>query len=172
MEIKALNASEARAFIPGLAAVLVDCVMKGGSVNFMQPYGQAEGEAFFAGVAEGVAQGEIILLAAFDGARIVGTVQVHPAQKPNQPHRVDIAKMLVHSDARRKGVGEALLRAAEREAAAMGRTLGVLDTETNSAADRLYERCGWIRAGIIPDYALKPAGGLAAATFFYKRLSA
>lgn len=172
MEIRRLEAEEARARIADLAAVLVDCVMKGGSVNFMQPYAQHEGEAFFAGVAEGVARGDIVLLAAFEGARLVGTVQVHPATKPNQPHRVDIAKMLVHSDARRKGVGEALLRAAEREAVAMGRTLGVLDTETNGAGDRLYARCGWIRAGVIPDYAMKPMGGLAAATFFYKRLSA
>lgn len=172
MEIRRLDAAQASAHVPDLAAVLVDCVMQGGSVNFMQPYSQAEGEAFFAGVADGVAGGGVILLAAFDGARLIGTVQVHPAMKPNQPHRVDIAKMLVHSDARRRGVGEALLRAAEREALALGRTLGVLDTETGSAGDRLYARCGWIRAGIIPDYALKPMGGLAPATFFYKRLTA
>ncbi|MBL8588315.1 MAG: GNAT family N-acetyltransferase [Methylobacteriaceae bacterium] len=170
IEVRALGAAEAVEAVPALARVLVDCVENGASVSFMAPFTQAEGEAFFARVAEDVAAGQAILVVAFRDGEIVGTVQAQFARQPNQPHRFDIAKMLVHSKARNRGVGAALLAVAERAAAATGRTVGVLDTVTGSVADRLYARAGWVRVGEIPDYALWPRGGLCATTFFYKRV--
>lgn len=169
--VRPLSAEEARAAIPALARVLVDCVANGASVSFMAPFTQGEGEAFFARVAEDVAAGQAILVAAWLDGAIVGTVQAQFARQPNQPHRFDVAKMLVHSRARNRGLGAALLAEAERAAAATGRTVGVLDTVTGSAADRLYTRAGWTRVGEIPDYALWPRGGLCATTFFYKRVA-
>lgn len=168
--VRPLALGEARAAVPDLARVLVDCVENGASVSFMSPFGQGEAEAFFSRVADDVAAGQAILVAAFLDGEIVGTVQAQFARQPNQPHRFDIAKMLVHSRARNRGLGAALLATAERAAAATGRTIGVLDTVTGSAADRLYARAGWVRVGEIPDYALWPKGGLCATTFFYKRV--
>jgi GNAT superfamily N-acetyltransferase len=111
-----------------------------------------------------------VLLAAFDDGDVVGTVQVNLATPPNQPHRADIAKLLVRRSARRRGVAAQLMEAAEREALAEGKTLLVLDTVTGDAAERLYERLGWTRVGVIPNYALYPDGRPCATTLFYKQL--
>lgn len=157
--------------IAGLADVLVDCVEGGASVSFMLPLTQERARGFWRGLAGDVAQGRRLLFVARDAVGIVGTVQVIVSQPENQPHRADIAKMLVHRRGRRGGVGAALMRAAEEGARAAGKTLLVLDTATGSAAERLYERLGWQRAGIIPDYALWPQGGLCATTVFYRRLA-
>ena len=104
-----------------------------------------------------------------DGDGILGTVQLVTAQPENQPHRADVSKMLVHRRARRRGVGEALMRAVEDAAIRAGKTLLVLDTASD-AAERLYERCGWIRVGTIPGYALLPDGQPCDTVYFYKRL--
>jgi GNAT superfamily N-acetyltransferase len=157
--------------IEGLSDVLVDCVEGGASVSFMLPLTQERARTFWQGLAEDVAQGRRLLFVARDAAGIVGTVQVILGQPENQPHRADIAKMLVHRRGRRGGVGAALIRAAEDGARAAGKTLLVLDTATGSAAERLYERLGWHRVGVIPDYALWPQGGLCATTVFYRRLA-
>jgi GNAT superfamily N-acetyltransferase len=157
--------------IEGLSDVLVDCVEGGASVSFMLPLTQERARTFWQGLAEDVAQGGRLLFVARDAAGIVGTVQVILGQPENQPHRADIAKMLVHRRGRRGGVGAALIRAAEDGARAAGKTLLVLDTATGSAAERLYERLGWHRVGVIPDYALWPQGGLCATTVFYRRLA-
>jgi ribosomal protein S18 acetylase RimI-like enzyme len=158
--------------IRGLGDVLIDCVEGGASVSFMLPMTRAKADAFWQGVADSVARGECLVLAAFDqDGTIAGTVQVLLKQPENQPHRADIAKMLVHRRARRQGLGAQLLRAAESAAAHAGRTLLVLDTASADAA-RLYERVGWQRVGEIPDYALWPAGGLVATSLFYKRIAA
>jgi ribosomal protein S18 acetylase RimI-like enzyme len=169
--VRLLDAAEARERIPELAAVLVDCVAGGASVSFMDGYSMAEAVGFFAGVAGAVEAGELHLFAAFDGERLVGTVQLIPADKPNQPHRCDVVKMLVHRSARRAGHGERLMRAAEDRALALGRTLLTLDTADDAAA-RLYERLGWQRAGIIPNYALFPDGRPCDTIIYYKDLSA
>ena len=157
--------------IAGLADVLVDCVDGGASVSFMLPLTQQRARAFWQGLAEDVAQGHRLLFVARDASGIVGTVQVILSQPENQPHRADIAKMLVHRRGRRGGVGAALMRAAEDGARAAGKTLLVLDTATDSEAERLYARLGWTRVGVIPDYALWPQGGLCATTIFYRRLA-
>jgi GNAT superfamily N-acetyltransferase len=156
--------------IAQLARVLVDCVEGGASVSFMLPLSPERAAVFWRSLAADVAAGRRILLAADDADGIVGTVQVVTAQPENQPHRADIAKMLVHRRARKKGIAAELLRAAEVEAKAAGKTLLVLDTATGSDAERLYVRLGWERAGTVPDYALWPDGGLCSTTFYYRRL--
>jgi GNAT superfamily N-acetyltransferase len=156
--------------IQGLGDVLIDCVEGGASVSFMLPMTRAKADAFWRGAAASVARGERVVLAAEDAAgAIVGTAQVILAQPENQPHRGDLAKMLVHRRARRHGVGAALLVAAERSARRAGKTLLVLDT-ASADAERLYARHGWHRCGEIPDYALLPDGAPCATTIFFKFL--
>jgi GNAT superfamily N-acetyltransferase len=156
-----------------LADVLLDCVEGGASVGFMHPLPRAKALAFWENVLAGAARGERIVLVAEDveSGTIVGTVQVVLAMPDNQPHRADIAKMQVHRRARRRGVGEALMRAAEDAARQAGRTLLVLDTVTGSDAERLYLRLGWQRCGEIPGYALWPRGGLCSTTVLYRLLA-
>jgi len=156
-----------------LADVLIDCVAGGASVSFLHPLSRAKAEAFWRGIAAGVARGERALLVAEDDAgAIVGTVQVLLHQPENQPHRGDVAKMLVHRRARRLGLGARLLAAAEAAALAAGKTLLVLDTVSGSDGDRLYARHGWQALGRIENYALWPDGQPCAATIFYKHLTA
>jgi GNAT superfamily N-acetyltransferase len=156
--------------IAGLADVLIDCVQGGASVSFMWPISQARASAFWRVLAADVERGACLVLAARDGdSRIVGTVQLLLELPENQPHRADLAKMLVHRSVRRQGVGALLLSAAEAAARAAGRTLLVLDTASKDA-ERLYARHGWQRVGEIPGYALWPAGGLCPTTVFYKAL--
>lgn len=156
--------------IQGLSDVLRDCVEGGASVSFMLPMSHAKAEAYWQSMAASVARGERIVLAAEDAAgTIVGTVTVILDQPENQPHRGDLAKMLVHRRARQHGVGAALLAAAERSALGAGKTLLVLDTASD-AAERLYARQGWQRCGHIPQYALLPDGELCGTTFFFKFL--
>jgi GNAT superfamily N-acetyltransferase len=156
--------------IDGLSDVLVDCVEGGASVSFMLPMSRAKAESFWHAAAASVERGERVVLIAEDAAgSIVGTVQVIWAQAENQPHRGDLAKMLVHRRARRQGVGAALLEAAERSAVDAGRTLLVLDTASDDA-ERLYARRGWQRCGVIPEYALMPDGAPCATTIFFKLL--
>jgi GNAT superfamily N-acetyltransferase len=157
--------------IAALAAVLVDCVEGGASVSFMHPLAFAKAVSFWRHLAGDVAAGRRLLFVAEDAVGIVGTVQVVLDQPENQPHRADIAKMLVHRRVRGRGLGTALMRAAEEGARAAGKTLLVLDTATGSDAERLYLRLGWQRVGVVPDYALWPRGGLCATTFYYRRLA-
>jgi GNAT superfamily N-acetyltransferase len=155
----------------GLCDVLIDCVEGGASVSFMHPMTVAKAADFWREVAASMARKERVLLIAEDeqGA-VVGTAQVVWASPENQPHRADVAKMLVHRRARRLGVGAAVLEAAERAAAQAGKTLLVLDTASVDA-ERLYERRGWQRVGIIPDFALWPDGTPCDTTVYYKRLT-
>ncbi len=154
-----------------LCALLIDCVEGGASVSFMLPLTPERAQAFWQRVADGVHSGERALLVAEEAqGAIVGTVQLVLEQPENQPHRADLAKMLVHRRARRQGLGERLMRAAEGVAREAGKTLLVLDTVTGSDAERLYARLGWQRVGSIPDYALGPRGGHCATTYFYRRV--
>jgi ribosomal protein S18 acetylase RimI-like enzyme len=166
-----LDAAAARDAMPALVEILRDSVAGGASVSFMDWNTAADYEAFWAGVMPEVAAGRTILLAARLGGEIVGTAQVQLIGKPNQPHRAEIAKVLVHSRVRRRGVGEALMRAAEDAARRAGRDLLVLDTDDRGAARRLYARLGWTEVGTIPRYALMPDGSDCGATFFYKSLA-
>jgi GNAT superfamily N-acetyltransferase len=159
------------AHVQALASLLIDCVDGGASVSFMHPLDRGKAEAFWRRVADGVARDERALFVAEDARGvIVGTVQLVLDLPENQPHRADISKMLVHRLARRQGLGAALMRAAEREAIARGRTLLVLDT-ASAEAERLYARLGWQRCGSIPGFALLPNGEPCATTFFYRSLA-
>ncbi|HZH12220.1 MAG TPA: GNAT family N-acetyltransferase [Microvirga sp.] len=169
--IRALSLGQSAEQIGPLSTVLIDCVEGGASVGFMLPMTRDKAETFWRGVANSVAAGERILLVAEDGGEIIGTVQVVLKQPENQPHRGDVSKMLVHRKARRRGVGAALMRAAEEAARRAGKTVLVLDTVTGSDAERLYTRLGWERVGIIPNYALWPQGGLCPTTYFHKQIT-
>lgn len=160
------------ALAAALAEVLIDCVAAGASVSFMWPLAYADALAFWREVIGSAARGERILLVAEDhSGQVQGTVQVLLNLPENQPHRADLAKMLVHRRARRRGIGAALVRAAEQAAHAAGRTLLVLDSVTGGDAERLYARLDWQRVGVIPGYALWPHGGLCSTTYFYKPLA-
>jgi GNAT superfamily N-acetyltransferase len=156
--------------LQALSQVLIDCVEGGASVSFMLPMTHAKAERFWRGVSDSAARGERVIYLAEDTNGIVGTAQIVWAQPENQPHRADVAKMLVHRRGRRQGVGAALLAAAEQGALQRGKTLLVLDTVTGSDGERLYAANGWQRCGEIPNYALWPDGRLCPTTIFYKSL--
>ena len=158
--------------VRGLADVLVDCVEGGASVSFMLPLERERAEAFWVDMLESASRGERIVLVAQadESGAVVGTVQVILTAPENQPHRGEIAKMLVPRHARRRGLGAALMQAAEAAALEAGKTLLVLDT-ASADAERLYHRLGWTRVGMIPGYALWPDGGLVDTTVFYKQLA-
>ncbi|MBP2229804.1 GNAT superfamily N-acetyltransferase [Azospirillum agricola] len=169
--IRRLGAEEAARRNTELAGLLIDCVEGGASVGFLLPVDRERTGAFWRMVAEGLAAGTRILLVAEDRAdgSLLGTVQIVLGQPENQPHRGDLSKMLVHRRARRRGVGAALMNAAEEAARSAGKTLLVLDTSTEEA-ERLYERAGWVRTGTVPGYALMPDGRPGRTTFFHKHL--
>jgi GNAT superfamily N-acetyltransferase len=171
ISVRSIGAGEAEACIEALADVLVDCVEGGASVSFMLPIARATAVGFWRGVADGVKRGERVLLVAEDSAgHIVGTVQIITSQPENQPHRADVAKLLVHRRARGRGVAQQLMIALEDAARAQGKNVLVLDTVTGGTAERLYERLGWQRVGVVPQYALMPTGELCSTTIFYKHL--
>ena len=150
--------------------MLVDCVEGGASVSFMLPFSRADAAAFFEKVITSVARGETVLLAAKLDGRIVGTVQLGIDMPPNQPHRGDIKKLLVHRAARGHGIGAALMARVEEEARRNGRWLLVLDTVPGENGHRVYKRAGWTQSGIIPNYALFPDGRLCDTVMMWKRL--
>jgi GNAT superfamily N-acetyltransferase len=156
--------------IDGLTQVLLDCVEAGASVGFMLPLEHNHARRFWENMAWDVAAGGRVLLVARDAAGICGTVQLIHNQPDNQPHRAQIAKMQVHRRARRRGLGAALMRAAEAAALTRGRHLLVLDAVTGGDGARLYERLGWTRVGDIPDFALWPRGGYVGTTYYYRDL--
>ncbi|MFZ1387834.1 MAG: GNAT family N-acetyltransferase [Thiolinea sp.] len=168
-QIRAVNSLNSQQ-IAELSQVLIACVEAGASVGFMLPLTVAKAQAYWQTVASSLQQGErLVFLAESDSGEIVGSVQIVLAQPENQPHRGDLCKMLVAPKARRQGLAAELLAAAEVGVQAQGKTLLVLDT-ANPEAERVYERGDWQRCGLIPDYALWPAGGLCATMFFYKKL--
>jgi GNAT superfamily N-acetyltransferase len=166
--VRELPAPDARQ-LEALAALLVDCVQGGASVSFLAPLAPGKALAFWREVAAEARAGRRVLLVAEDGEGIAGTVQVLLEQPENQPHRADVAKMLVLRRARRQGLGAALLLAAEQAARARGKTLLVLDT-ANPEAERLYARLGWQRSGSIPGYALLPDGRPCDTVIYYRQL--
>jgi ribosomal protein S18 acetylase RimI-like enzyme len=166
--IKALSPSpEIRAT---LSEMLIETVANGGSVSFMHPLSQAAAEAFWSNALSAAGRGERVILGAFDDDSLIGTVTLLLDLPPNQPHRAEIAKMMTRVSHRHRGIATALLREAERIAIARGRWLLVLDTAEDEGAAGLYERMGFQLSGLIPDYALKPHGGLTGTLIYWKRL--
>lgn len=156
--------------IEALADVLVDCVEGGASVGFMLPLARERAIAFWRRIAQGVARRERAIIVAEDARGICGTVQLVLDLPDNQPHRADLVKMLVHRRARSRGLGSALVRAAEGLALELGRTVLVLDAVTDGTAARMYERLGWVRVGDVPRFALMPDGAECGTTFYYREL--
>lgn len=159
-----------RASIGALGEILSQCVNAGASVSFMLPFTPADGQAFFENVADSVDRGERILIAASLDGKIVGTVQVLLAMPPNQPHRGEIAKLLVSPEFRRRAIARQLMIEAELAAGRAGKTLLLLDTCQGDSAEPLYRSLGWTELGIVPDYALYPDGRLVGTVFFWKRI--
>lgn len=171
MRIRRLESLDDSRHVADLGAILVDCVEGGASVNFMHPLSPQRAQAYWRSLAAGISSGERILLVAQEAdGTLAGTVQVVAAPAENQPHRADIAKMLVHRRARRRGLGAALMQEAENQARQAGKTLLVLDTVTDLEGARLYARMGWQRCGSIPGFALFPNGGLCETTIYFKHL--
>lgn len=168
LSVEQLDADEATAACDALAHVLFDCVAGGASVSFMASFTLDDSRAFFRDVAAEVGAGKTALLAARIDGRIEGTVQLGLAMPPNQPHRADVKKLLVHRSARGRGVGRALMVELEQVARANGRSLLVLDTVRGGAGERLYTNLGWQRTGEIPNYALFPDGRFCDTVIFWK----
>ncbi|WP_288379928.1 GNAT family N-acetyltransferase [uncultured Massilia sp.] len=169
ISVRQADAREVAALRDCLADVLLDCVEGGASVSFMLPMARATALRFWDEVAGGVERGERTVFVAEDGQGVVGTVQLITGLPENQPHRADVAKLLVHRRVRQGGIGRRLMLALEDAARAQGKTLLVLDT-ANAAAERLYEGLGWQRVGSVPAYALLPNGEPCATAFYYKQL--
>lgn len=173
MTIEELDATAAERELPVLAEVMRACVEGGASVNFVLPFSQAESEAWWRRtVLPALASGERRLLVARVEGRIRGTVQLAFAPQPNQPHRAEVTKLLVHPDARRLGLGRALMTRLEAMAREAGRSLLILDTVEGSAAQRLYESLGWTALGVVPGFALSTdRSRLEGSVFFWKRIA-
>ena len=169
-EIRRLDEPAARAAIPQLAQILSDAVANGDSVSFLIPLSHDDAAAFFESLLPEIERGTRVLLAAFDGDELVGTVQLAHAWQPNSTHRTEVVKLLVRRDRRGAGIGRLLMERLEEEARLDGKTLLLLDTVSGSVADGLYEKLGWARLGVVPRYALDPHGTMCPATFFYKLL--
>lgn len=152
-----------------LREILVETVANGGSVSFMHPLAPGAADQFWAGSLAAAGRGERVVLGAFDDGSLVGTVTLLLDFPPNQPHRAEIAKLMTRVSHRRRGVASALMRAAERLAVERARTLLVLDTAAEGGAAPLYEGLGYTLTGVIPDYALKPHGGLTGTLIYWKR---
>ena len=155
-----------------LSEILIEVVADGGSVSFMHPLAPEQANAFWEGALAAADRGERIVLGAWDGDVLAGTVTLLLDLPPNQPHRGEIAKMMTRLSHRGRGIATALMHEAERRAVERGRTLLVLDTATEEGASGLYEKLGFIYAGTIPDYALKPHGGLTGTNLYWKRIGA
>lgn len=168
--IEALDAARTRRELEGLVALLRDTVESGAAIGFMLPLDDAVAEAYWQSVVAAVERGSRILLVARDERRLLGTVQLDLAWQPNGTHRAEVQKLMVHSAARRRGIGGALLQAVESAARAAGRGLLVLDTRQGDAAERLYRAHGYTQAGVIPGYARGSDGSLHATVLFYRQL--
>lgn len=170
--IRRVGRDEAAHCIDALSDILIDCVEGGASVSFMLPIERTTAKAFWSQVAASVTRNERILLVAEDASgAIVGTVQLITALPENQPHRAEVAKMLVRRSARRQGIGARLMAAVDEAARRAGKSVLVLDTVTGGPAERLYTRAGWQRVGEVPNFALTPDGALCGTTFFHKQLA-
>lgn len=171
IEIVRLDAAAAARHIDDLRELLTDAVDDGAAVTFLAPIPRHEAVRFWRGRVDAVAAGTCILLAAFEGATLVGSVQVNIDTPPNQRHRADINKLVVLRSARRRGIARALMEAAHREARNEGRMLLTLDTRKSDAAEPLYRSLGYVEIGVVPRYSRNSVGTLDDAIFFYKELT-
>jgi ribosomal protein S18 acetylase RimI-like enzyme len=169
--IEPLSATPSAADLADLSMLLRNVVEGGASIGFMLPLAETEVMTFWSDVVAGIASDQRLVFVARDGGRIIGSVQLALAPQPNGRHRAELQKLLVHRSHRRRGLGAALIRAAESAALARGRTLIVLDSGATGNALGLYDRGGYIRAGVIPRFAAKPDGPLIDTVIYYKELA-
>jgi ribosomal protein S18 acetylase RimI-like enzyme len=151
-----------------LSQLLIQTVAAGGSVSFMHPLAPEVACAFWSRSLEAADAGGRVILGAFEHGDLVSTVTLHLDCPPNQPHRGEIAKMMTRVDRRGRGIARALMIEAERIASERGRTLLTLDTADDEGAGPFYEKLGFVKVGVIPNYALKPHGGLCGTIIYYK----
>ncbi|NUR51871.1 MAG: GNAT family N-acetyltransferase [Hamadaea sp.] len=171
VDVVRVGADEFGVVVDGLAELLVDAVAGGASMGFLLPFGLVEARTWWSGVEPSVAAGRTALWVARDASGVVGTVQLRlELEHPNGRHRAEVAKFMVASRARGRGIGRALLGAVEAAAAGLGVSLLVLDTETASPAEGLYRSAGWVELGVMPGHSADPWGVLRPTTFFYKQL--
>lgn len=171
ISISRLDAREAERRLDELADMLVDAVAHGAAVHFLPGVTQEDGRSFWRAQLGGIGSGDRNLYVAERGGRVIGTVMLFLMPQPNQQHRAEIGKMLVHSSARRQGLGRLLLGHAEKEALAAGRTLLMLDTEADGAGHMLYRARGWTEFGRVPSHYMRHDGQLGETSFFYKLLT-
>jgi GNAT superfamily N-acetyltransferase len=171
LEIFRLDGPTFDAAIPDLSVILADAVASGASVGFVLPFTPEDAATWWQSIERDVVRGDVVVIAARLDRRVVGTAQLRLAKWPNARHRAEVAKVLVHRSARRRGIATALMREIERIALMDGRTLLMLDTIAGSDAERLYGKLGWTRAAEIPDYAGMPGGELRPTVIFYRRLA-
>ncbi|MDY7228143.1 GNAT family N-acetyltransferase [Hyalangium rubrum] len=172
MEIRFVDATEAESYREALVELLRDAVDGGASVGFLPPLEESEARAYWEGVREDLVAGRRSLALAWVEGRVAGTAQLVEAGKANARHRAEVSRVLVHSAFRRRGLGAALMRAVEARAREQGKRTLVLDTREGDSAERLYQSLGWIRVGVIPEYARNGAGTLDGTAVYYKLLGA
>lgn len=169
-KVERLSEEQARPLLPRLVALLQDAVHSGSSVGFLPPLSSDAAEEYWLETLNEVAQGKRVLLVSSEAGDVTGAVQLALATKQNGLHRAEVQKLLVHTSFRHRGIARALMGAAEESARSLGRTLLVLDTEQGSVAERLYEKCGYTRSGVIPQFALNTDRSLITTVVFYKLL--
>ena len=170
--VRIVALTDSAGVIEALADILVEVVADGGSVSFMHPLGREDASKFWKDSLARAEQGRCVVLGAWQSGELIGTVTLDLAMPPNQPHRAEIAKLMTRVSYRGRGVARSLMIEAERIAVERGRTLLVLDTAEDGGAARLYEGLGYQRVGVIPDYALKPHGGLTGTIVYFKKIGA
>lgn len=168
--IETLDAERMEWLLPQYVALLSELVLDEFSLGFLPPFPPEEAEAYWRSIIEGMRQGSYIVLAATRDGKLLGSVQLELMWKPNQPHRVELQKLLVFAAERRQGLGRRLVQAAEETTRAIGRSLIVLDTQTESTAYYLYQKLGYNIVGAVPNFALLPDGSYCPTTYFYKQL--
>jgi len=169
--IESLSAEATVPDLPVLSALLADAVESGASIGFLPPLAPGEADAYWRTVVAALREDTRVLLVARDAAgAVVGSAQLELAVRPNARHRAEVAKVMVHTQARRQGIGRALMRAVEAEARRRGRTTLALDTRRGDHAERLYAGVGWTLAGVIPKYARSADGRVDPSAFYYKLL--
>jgi len=168
--ITILSQTEAISALNELSHLLVDSVDNGASVGFHRPLAEEEAAAYWRDVCADVGRGQVLLFAVYADNKLAGTAQLQPSPKANGRNRAEVAKVLVHSSFRRRGIGRALMDALEEEARRLGRTTLVLDTRLGDAGESLYAQCGYTKAGVIPAYVIDENGAPDATVFYYKLL--
>jgi acetyltransferase len=169
-EIVLMDAEQARAVLPELVALLQDAVAGGASIGFLPPLSDEEATAYWDGIIGDLADGTRVLLVAMQDGQVVGSVQLEPAGRANGAHRAEVQRLIVHRNARRQGLGRALMDELEEHARTIGRTLLVLDTREGDPSETLYAHCGYTRVGVIPRYARSATGTLDGTVYYYKHL--